>query len=416
MRDEVLGNPIDGRGDQARTPLIGCDDEQQEFYEKFSLLTNELATANRELAKKNDEIQCLNDKFQLFSDAVERSNEAIVFTDPDETIIFVNGAFSQITGYSAEDVIGRTPRILSSGHHDKEFYRRMWESLSENGFWHGEIVNRRKNGDTFPEFLTINTITNRDGRVSHYAGFFSDATTHKVQEAQLRKINSELEQFAYVTSHDLREPLRMISSYIGLIERDGKHLFDKRMMDYFGFVRSGAERMDRLILDVLAFSRVGRYEMARTRIDLPALIERVTAQLRGTLDGCGGRIAVVGELPPVYGVESEVERLFVNVLSNALKYCDQGRPPRIILSGKVDREMGVYAVADNGIGIEGQFLDRIFRMFQRLHAREAFGGGTGIGLAICRKVVENHGGRIWVESEPGRGSTFTFTLPLADSA
>ncbi len=352
-------------------------------------------------------------KLRLLSSVIEESSEAVVITDRDEHIIYVNPAFTRITGYAPAKVIGQTPRILGSDRQDKALFETMWAALLSEGVWQGEIWNRRRDGSVYPAYITINAVRDADGEVSSYVAIFSDISRFKQRENELRKTNAELEEFAHVTSHDLREPLRMIGSYLGLIERRNGATFDDVTREYFAFAMNGAEHMDRLIQDILRFSRIGRIDQRRTRIDMRALCERIIARLRPAIEETDAAISLVDPLPEAFAVESEIERLLENLIGNALKYRHPNRPPRIEIGGRIDRDEAVFGVADNGIGLEHRFRDRIFRMFQRLHPREAYGGGTGIGLAICQKVVAHHGGRIWVDSSPGQGSTFTFSLPLA---
>jgi PAS domain S-box-containing protein len=246
------------------------------------------------------------------------------------------------------------------------------------------------------------------------AGFLSaciDVTeTREIQE-QLRHSNEELEQFAYVASHDLREPLRMIGSYIGLIERRLGAGADPELLEFLGYARDGATRMDRLVLDLLQLSRIGRMSAPKRMISANDAAARAVLQLGMALDESGGSVDFA-DLPDVYASEDDLVRLFQNLVGNAVKYAIPGTPPCITITAA--REAGAWrlTVSDNGIGIARDHFDRIFRIFQRLHGRDEFKGGSGIGLAICRKIVENHGGRIWVDS-PGenQGSSFIFTLP-----
>ncbi|GAB6053188.1 hypothetical protein JCM17960_20080 [Magnetospira thiophila] len=348
----------------------------------------------------------------LLGNVIEKSSEAIMITDSATVIKCVNDAFTRITGYTAEEVIGEMPRILSSGRQDKAFYKSMWADLNRTGYWQGEIFNRRRNGDIYPEFMTITAIKNDDGHVDHYVAIFSDISRIRQREEKLRAINAELEEFAYVTSHDLREPLRMISSYMGLIQRHYGQDFDDREREYFAFVQDGAKRMDALIRDVLTYSRIGRHENAFTSVDIHSLMSRVIDSLGPFIAEAGAEIIVHPDLPHPLAEENEIERVFTNLLENALKYRRPDQAPRIAVGGRVEGGRALFTISDNGIGIEPQYQERIFRMFQRLHEREAYGGGTGIGLAVCQKVIDSHGGRIWVQSKPGEGSTFSFTLPL----
>lgn len=355
-------------------------------------------------------------QMRLLTNVMANSSEAILVTDADERIVFVNKAFTEITGFRSADAVGCTPRILASGHHDKEFYKSMWHDILATGRWQGEILNKRKNGDIFPEYMVINTIKDKHNNTSNYVSIFSDISRIKEQDKKIRKINTELEHFAYVTSHDLREPLRTISSFLGLIQRRIGDTLDATSREYFEFAISGADRMDRLIQEILAFSRIGRSSDKPTAVDTSLAMQAVTRQYRSLIEETRAQISVAEGLPSVLATDEDIHRLFGNFLGNALKYRDPGRTVRVEVDAQVDRRMVRFAFADNGIGIDKQFQNRVFRMFQRLHTQDdaRYGGGTGVGLSICQKIVETYGGRIWVESERGKGSTFYFTLPVAD--
>lgn len=226
----------------------------------------------------------------------------------------------------------------------------------------------------------------------------------------LDQSNRELEQFAYVASHDLREPLRMISSYVGLLERRYADKLDDSARDFINFARDGAQRMDRMVLDLLQFSRIGRLSAPFEPVPLAETFAEAIGNLAMTIQDQGAHITLPKDLPTITGCRSELVRLIQNLLGNALKYRHADRPPEItVTASEADGECTV-GIADNGIGIAPEFHQRIFEIFQRLHGRGEY-DGTGIGLAICRKIVQRHSGRIWVESRDGDGSTFFFTLP-----
>lgn len=233
---------------------------------------------------------------------------------------------------------------------------------------------------------------------------------HRTRE--LEQINRELEQFAYVASHDLRQPLRMVSSFLSLLERRLPAKLDAECQDYLNFARDGAQRMDRLIVDLLDYARVGRDSMASAEVSLEKVLETACRTVEESLSQAGGRIFIDRPMPVVWGNEGELLRLFDNLIGNAIKYRDQGRALEIAIDAETRADHWLVKVADNGIGIAPEYQQRIFGVFQRLHGGDRF-EGTGIGLAVCRKIVESRGGRIWVESEPGEGSVFFFTLPFA---
>jgi light-regulated signal transduction histidine kinase (bacteriophytochrome) len=229
---------------------------------------------------------------------------------------------------------------------------------------------------------------------------------------ELARSNADLEQFAYVASHDLQEPLRIVASYTQLLARRYKGKLDHDADEFIAFAVDGVTRMQRLIRDLLAYSRVGTRGREVGSVSLDKVLGHALDNLRQALDDTGGQVTRE-PLPEVDGNEGQLTQLFQNLIGNALKFHGPA-PPRVHVSVRKERNEWQFAFEDNGVGIEHQYFERIFVIFQRLHSIEKY-PGTGIGLALCKKIVEKHGGRIWVESEPGRGTTFRFTLPLAQA-
>lgn len=257
------------------------------------------------------------------------------------------------------------------------------------------------------------------GTVVRVYGFVQDITERKQAEqeqerliTELQRSNNELQQFAYVASHDLQEPLRTVASFSELLAGRYKGKLDATADRYISFIVEGANRMSALINDLLAFARIGTRGSALQRVSMDAVVDRVLADLCGAARESGA--AVTKEtLPEVVGDESQLKQLLLNLLANAIKFRKKDQRSEIRISADRKEGQWVFAVKDNGIGIEPRFFERIFTIFQRLHTRDEY-PGTGVGLAICRRIVERHGGRIWVESKPGEGSTFFFTLRDAD--
>jgi len=230
----------------------------------------------------------------------------------------------------------------------------------------------------------------------------------KRQAAELSRSNTELEQFAYVASHDLQEPLRMVAGYSQLLAKRYGDSLDQKAKEYIGFAVDGAKRMQGLIEGLLTYSRVGSRGKAFAWTNCEVVLEKTLTVLQMAIQECGATVSH-DPLPTVMGDEFQLGQLFQNLLGNAIKYRNS-EAPQVHISCKQETKQWTFAVKDNGIGIEPQYRERIFQIFQRVHTRQEF-EGSGIGLAICKKIIERHGGEIWVESEPGKGATFYFTIP-----
>jgi light-regulated signal transduction histidine kinase (bacteriophytochrome) len=228
----------------------------------------------------------------------------------------------------------------------------------------------------------------------------------------LARSNADLEQFAYVASHDLQEPLRMVSSYVQLFEKRFAGQVDEQADKYIRYAVEGAKRMQSLIAGLLEYSRVGRLDEPFGAVDTNAALDQALSNLRSAIEESHARVTR-GPLPTLTGNAGRIAQVFQNLIGNALKFRHRDQPATVHVSALPKETEWVFTIEDNGIGIDAQYLDRIFVIFQRLHTRAEY-PGTGIGLSICKKVVERHGGRIWVESRVGEGSRFHFTFPRDD--
>jgi signal transduction histidine kinase len=234
-------------------------------------------------------------------------------------------------------------------------------------------------------------------------------------EENLARSNKELEQFAYVVSHDLREPLRMVGSYVTLLERRYAKQLDKDAFEFITFAKEGAKRMDQMIVDLLEYSRAGRKSGEQSQLTILPVLDEALHALSLRVKETSATIEVseaIKDLPQLPGFHDELVRLFLNLIGNAIKYHPQDRAPVVVIDGRRENDRVIISVKDNGIGIDPQFFERIFQVFQRLHTRAEY-EGSGVGLATCKKIVEHHAGRIWVESTPGQGATFFVSLPLS---
>lgn len=232
------------------------------------------------------------------------------------------------------------------------------------------------------------------------------------QAEELARSNRELEQFAYVASHDLQEPLRMVANYTELLARRYRDRLDSDANEFIGFAVEGATRMQRLINDLLEYSRVGRRTDPMREVDTAQVLQQALMNLYSAIDSSGA-IITSADMPVVHGHAGQLVQLFQNLISNAIKFSG-GRRPQIHICARCDSGRWIFSVKDNGIGIDPEYAERIFVIFQRLHGYTEY-PGTGIGLAICKKIVERHAGRIWVESTAGEGATFHFTIPVHEA-
>jgi PAS domain S-box-containing protein len=516
------------------------------------------------------------EQLRLLSSAVEAAVNGIALTDRAGKILWINPAFTRLTGYSLQEAVGQNPRVLKSGKHSPEFYSQMWATIVRGESWSGELVNRRKDGSLYTEQMTIAPVRAGGAGVTHFVAIKQDISARKraedrtrlmaetvgqllktdaprhianeicqrvmdymdcqvffnflvdeqperlrlnacagVSEEQAAKIqwldfgagvsgcvardqcrivaenilstpdprtelvkalglqayachplmaegrligtlsfgakkrphftddelslikdvadqvaialqrqnaqaalrhaalelersNVELQQFAYVASHDLQEPLRAVAGYLGLIDERLRDKLDDKGRHYMAGAIEGAERMHTLINDLLELSRVGSRGGEFQSADLNAILDIALKNLAVTINQTNA-VVTRSSLPALAVDANQIAMLFQNLIGNAIKFRG-GRPPEIDVSARWQAGHWVFAVRDNGIGIEPQYYEQIFQIFRRLHTRKQY-PGTGIGLAICKKIVERHGGRIWVQSQPGLGSTFLFTIP-----
>jgi light-regulated signal transduction histidine kinase (bacteriophytochrome) len=230
-----------------------------------------------------------------------------------------------------------------------------------------------------------------------------------LRTVELKRSNTELEEFAYVASHDLQEPLRKVRSFTELFAQKFGSQVDEEGHRYIGYIVNGAERMQGLIQDLLTYSRVGRSELDLGMVDIGLLFDDVTLQIEDVVKGAQATITR-DALPTLPVNARQIGMLFQNLLTNAIKFRRADSPRIHVAAQQQQDQMWLFSVSDNGIGIRPEHFERVFQIFQRLHARSEY-PGTGIGLAICKRVVERHGGRIWLESVPDKGTTFFFTLP-----
>ncbi|MFN3077183.1 MAG: ATP-binding protein [Alphaproteobacteria bacterium] len=344
--------------------------------------------------------------------AIEQSPVAVVITDVNGTIEYANAEFERSSGYTPAEAMGQKPSIQKSGLMPEGIYEDLWKTITAGEVWRGELQNRRKNGDLYWEAAVISPLIDTDGTVTHFIGIKEDITELRRVAKELERSNAELEQFCYAISHDLQQPLRMVTSYLGLLEKKYAANLDETAHEFIGYAVGGGQRMQRMIRDLLEYSRVNTRGDEMEPCDSGAALTGALAVLSVAIQDSGGMVTVTS-MPMVTADCGQIERLFQNLIGNAIKYHAPDRPPRVTVSAEPSGSRWVFSVQDNGVGIDSKQFGRIFELFQRLHTHTDY-EGTGVGLSLCRRIVEHHGGRIWVESEVGQGSTFYFTLPGSD--
>jgi len=338
-------------------------------------------------------------------DAVE---QAVIATDLEGNIIYWNHYAEVLYGWSAVEVMGRLVVDVVPAASTKEQAAKLMSRLQVGESWSGEFLVQRRDGTTFPAMVFDSPIYNEQGSLIGIVGVSVDITERKRAEEELQRSNAELQQFAYVASHDLQEPLRMVSSYTQLLAECYQGQLDAQADKFIAFATEGATRMQQLLEDLLDYSRVSRRPQPFEPINCTTILKDVLTDLAVTMQESSA-VVTADSLPTVLGDRTQLRQLLQNLISNAIKFRRE-EPPVVHISAEPQEDFWLFTVRDNGIGIDPQFAERIFVLFQRLHSRQEY-PGTGIGLAICKKIVERHAGRIWVESHLGEGSTFYFTLP-----
>jgi PAS domain S-box-containing protein len=351
-----------------------------------------------------------------FPQLLESAPDAIVISDKSGRIVVINRMTEKLFGYGRDDLIGQPietliPERYRSAHpnHRQGYYSDLPTRPMGKGL---ELFGRRKDGSEFPVEIGLSPLV--AGESLLVTAVIRDVSERKKIQQELERhsieleaSNKELEQFAYVASHDLQEPLRMVASYAQLLARRNKGKLDEDSEEFIDYIVDGATRMQALINDLLSYSRVGSRGKDLVPTDSGAVLQRVLANLRTTIENEHASVTH-DTMPKILADASQLAQIFQNLISNAIKFHGE-KAPVVHIGAKQSDDEVIFSVKDEGIGIEKKYTGRIFEIFQRLHGKHEY-PGTGIGLAICKKIVERHGGRIWIESEENKGSTFFFTI------
>ena len=380
---------------------IQAEEALREAYKKAELMvlerTKELTESE---AKYRGLFDSMAEAFELMELVYEGGKPV------DYIFLDVNPAWERMTGLKKSDVLGRRASEVGG------FVEGYWQEAMDRALRTGEMVHIEDYGIALDRWYSMDMWKFSENACGVT---ITDITERKRQKERLEKYaedlarsNAELQQFAYVASHDLQEPLRMITSYLGLLQKKFGHDLNPQAKEYMSFAVDGSQRMKRLIDDLLQYSRVDSQPIVLEEVDMNELAKVVGEDHQVAIGETEAEL-IVDPLPVICADKTQMKQLLTNLVSNAIKFHDS-KPPRVEVSAITYQREFVFSVKDNGIGIDPRYKEKLFKMFSRLHTRDEY-PGTGIGLAITKKIVERHGGRIWFESEPGKGTTFFFTIP-----
>ena len=373
-----------------------------------------------EVAQRRQTERELRESEERIRSIVDTAADAIITIDEKGSIESFNPAAERMFDRTTKEVMGENIKMLMPSpfqeEHDTYLANYLRTGKAKIIGMGREVKGQRKNGTRFPIDLSVSEMRLDTRRL--FTGIARDVTERKRAEdilhhhtEELKRSNADLEQFASAASHDLQEPLRTVSSFSQLLAKRYKGTLGKDADEFITYISEGACRMQAPIQDLLTYSRLSTQWKPLKSVEVSKVVEHAAHNLRIAIEESQAKVSQ-NSLPVVHGDPTQLAQLFQNLIGNAIKFRDK-KPPRIHIRAESNRHFCTLAVKDNGIGIDPKFGDRIFAIFQRLHTRDSY-DGTGIGLALCKKIVERHGGRIWMESQPREGTTFYFTLPLEE--
>jgi PAS domain S-box-containing protein len=357
--------------------------------------------------------QASDEIFRLLVDSVR--DYAIFLLDPEGHVVSWNAGAERIKGYRAEEILGKhfscfyPPIDLANGKPQREL-----QEATKTGSIEDEGWRVRKDGSRFWANVIITALRDEQGTIVGFAKVTRDLTERRLVEESLARAHAELESFSSSVSHDLRAPLRAINGYAAALIEDHAAALDPEGRRLLGIVRDSASRMGLLIDALLTFARMGRKAITSSTLDMTRMAEDVLAELCHDADHARLEATVL-PLPSAIGDEVLVRQVLTNVLANAVKFSRRRPRPTIEVGGRLEEGQALYYIRDNGVGFDMRYADRLFQVFSRLHRVEEF-EGTGVGLALVQRIIERHGGRVWMESAPDAGTTCYFTLPHGPEA
>ena len=352
-----------------------------------------------------------NLELSQLKEALDESS-IVAITDANGIITSVNDKFCEISQYSRNELVGKSHKIINSGHHSKAFFKDLWKTIKGGNVWIGGVKNKAKDGSFYWVHTAIIPFKNENDEIYQFFTIRQDITrltmlSNQYENLQLK--NKEIEQFTYIASHDLQEPIRSIRGMVNILKQKQIDEIDEVTNNCICFIERSTDRMSSLIKGLLDYSRIGVNKKLEI-VDVNNLLNALKNELSACINDTGAEV-YFDNLPTIKVYKNELYLLFLNLVTNAIKFQQKNTCPKIKISVIKSGQYWQFSVSDNGIGIENVNNRNIFGIFQRLNRRSNF-DGTGIGLAHCDKIIHLHGGEIWVESKLGKGSTFYFTIPI----